>query len=296
MNASSSPAKINTILRQYTNRLEAAGIGTARLDCLVLLEDATGKDRSWLLAHPDHTVQGPTLEALELSILRRITHEPLAYIRGKTEFYGREFCINNDVLEPRPESETMIDLLKQLIEVQKPKPKSQFTVVDVGTGSGALGITAALEVPNSKVIATDIDSKCLKVARQNAQNLDANVKFYQGNLLDPVPASSFQLPTSILANLPYVPDHYHINEAAGMEPRVAIFGGMDGLDIYRKLFAQVTQYPNPPLYILTESIPFQHKSLAKIARNCGFVEAQDEDFIQVFTPEKSNTPATVHPS
>lgn len=284
-------------LKLATKKLDNAGIGTARLDCLVLLEDATGKDRAWLLAHPEHTVQATTLYRLNRQVKRRVQHEPLAYIRGKTEFYGREFLINHDVLEPRPESETMIELLKQLIENQTPKAKSQFTVVDVGTGSGALGITAALEVPNSKVIATDIDSKCLKVARQNARKHRVDVEFYKGDLLQPIPNSSFSIHNSvILANLPYVPDHYHINEAAGMEPRIAIFGGMDGLDIYRKLFAQVTQYPSPPLFILTESLLFQHKSLVKIARDCGFVEVQDEDFIQVFTPERSNTPATAYQS
>src|SRR5690348_11619250 len=102
--------KINDWLSSATKKLENSGIVTARLDALVLAEDATGKDRSYLLAHPEFVLKGPTFHKLELQIERRLNHEPLAYIRGKTEFYGREFVIDESVLEPRPESEAIIDL------------------------------------------------------------------------------------------------------------------------------------------------------------------------------------------
>src|SRR3990167_7586357 len=108
--------RVEAWLKQATQELETAGIGTARLDCLVLLEDLTGKDRAYLLAHPEFPVKGSTFHKLEKQIEKRKKHVPLAQIRGKTEFYGREFIINQDVLEPRPESETMIELLKELIE------------------------------------------------------------------------------------------------------------------------------------------------------------------------------------
>src|SRR5215471_10178286 len=101
-------------LQSSTLKLTEAGITTARLDCLVLLEDETGEDRSWLLAHPEHSLQIETTQKLNKKVIQRARHEPLAYIRKKTEFYGREFYIDHHVLEPRPESETMIDVLKQL--------------------------------------------------------------------------------------------------------------------------------------------------------------------------------------
>jgi release factor glutamine methyltransferase len=281
MNASLFPTKIETWLKYNVRLLKKAGIGTARLDCLILLEDATGKDRSWLLANPDLTVQGPALEALEANILRRAAHEPLAYIRGKTEFYGREFIINNHVLEPRPESETMIDLLKQIMNEERRMKNEELKIVDVGTGSGALAITAKLELPRANLLAVDIDPKCIKIAHQNAQNLGANINFFIGNLLEPLPRSSFSSQHSvILANLPYVPDNYRINNAAMLEPKTAIFGGSDGLYLYRQLFRQAAD--KPAKYILTESLPFQHKELCLIAMNFGYRQVLKEDFIQVF--------------
>lgn len=188
--------KLEEWLDWSVKKLEKAGVGTARLDCLVLLEDELGKDRSWILAHPEVALQGGALKALNKKVARRIKHEPLAYIRGYTEFYGRKFGVNKNVLEPRPESETMIELLKQQVNrlpfnYARGKQvmgyrKKELVIADIGTGSGCLGITAKLEVPEAEVIAIDIDPNCLKVARQNAQALGAKIKFRQGDLLDPL--------------------------------------------------------------------------------------------------------------
>lgn len=304
-------------LKTATDTLESCDVRTARLDCLVLLEDITGKDRSWLLAHSEFELNKTLLDKLENQIERRSKHEPIAYIRGKTEFYGRDFFVNKHVLEPRPESETMIDLLKQIIatpeqthvkgrtshtqEVKitknhlcKVRPFTTLTsevglpvVVDVGTGSGALAVTAKLEIPDLKVIAIDIDEKCLDVARSNAKKLNARIEFHQGNLLAPLSHIRFthgreKSEYAVLANLPYVPDSYEINEAAMSEPRIAIFGGEDGLDLYRNMFDQIKKLDQKPEYILTESLPFQHQELAKIAGTRGYALRQTDDFIQLF--------------
>lgn len=274
MNASSSKTKVEHWLRWAADRLEQAGVGSARLDCLILLEDLLLKDRSWLLAHPEHSLTPAMVKKLEEQIVRRADHEPLAYIRGFTEFYGRRFIVNKTVLEPRPESEDMITLLKDIV-----KTTPVLAVADVGTGSGALAITAKLELPKATVIATDIDPKCLKVAKSNAQKHDAEVKFFQGDLLSPIPST---LPLSIiLANLPYVPDSHKINQAAAMEPKIAIFGGPDGLSVYRRLFSDPV--PPKPRFILTESLPPQHQKLASIGRSAGYRLTKSEGFIQLFT-------------
>lgn len=267
-----------TWLSKATKLLNDAGIGTARLDCLVLLEDITGKNRSWLLAHPEYELPDSTLQELEKLLLRREKHEPLAYIRGKTEFYGREFAINHDVLEPRPESETMIELLKQYL------PSEGTTIIDIGTGSGALAITAKLELPRATVIATDIDSKCLKVAAQNAEKHHTDITFLQGDLFAPFLAPNPQpsTPSVILANLPYVPENYSINAAAAAEPYHAIFGGKDGLDLYRQLFNQIQLIQKRPNFIITESLPFQHNELATIAEQSQYYESKSFDFVQLF--------------
>lgn len=264
--------KVEAWLKNAVAQFKTAGIGTADLDALILLEDETGKDRAWLLAHPETTLQGPSLRRLKILCSRRMEHEPLAYIRGKTEFYGREFLVNKDVLQPRPESETMVELLKKIIFV------GRFTLADIGTGSGALAITAKLEIPNVKVIGTDIDAKCLAGAEKNASSLKADIDFYKRDLLEDLPVTA----DVILANLPYVPSDYHINEAAAMEPKKAIFGGPDGLDLYRMMFEQIAGLPKKPMFVLTESLPPQHKDLLSIAKTSGYKLKTSEDFIQVF--------------
>lgn len=260
-------------LQQANKTLRSANIGTAELDALVLLEDVVGQDRAHLLAHPEKTLTDAQQVKLQRYLKKRCDHIPLAYIRGKTEFYGCDFLITPAVLEPRPESETMIELLLK----QTPTPAC---VVDVGTGSGALAITTATELVSVRVIATDIDRSCLEVARKNCKLHKATVDLKQTNLID-----GLELPagTVLLANLPYVPDDYQINTAALHEPRRAIFGGPDGLGLYRQLFAQAAAQNEPPTFIYTESLPFQHQTLATIAEKYSYQQIIEDDFIQVFS-------------
>ncbi|MDZ7744284.1 MAG: peptide chain release factor N(5)-glutamine methyltransferase [Candidatus Saccharibacteria bacterium] len=273
--------KTNAFLNSAQEKLNNNGIATARLDCLILLEDATNQSRSWLLAHPEYELKSYKVEKLKDQIERRANHEPLAYIRGKSEFYGREFIINSHTLQPRPETETMLELLFKQVESKKLKVKS---IVDVGTGSGCIAITAKLEMPELEVYATDIDENCIKTARQNANSLGADIKLLHGNLIEPMfklQTSNFK-PCIVVANLPYVPDNHTINQAAMHEPRHAIFGGSDGLDLYRELFDQLQSLPNQPAFILTEALPPQHKTLQNIAKTAGYNLQQTQDFIQLF--------------
>ena len=248
-------------------------ISTARLDALVLLEDCSGKDRGWLLAHPEHELSDEQVAKLKKLLARRALHEPLAYLRGHTEFYGRDFVISAAVLEPRPESETMIDLLKKL-----PKLPTKPRIADVGTGSGALGITAASELPKATVELLEIDPEALKIAKRNVDKLSTGISALPSDLL----AGSSQNYDVLLCNLPYVPDDFHINTAALHEPGLALFGGPDGLDVYRRLFEQVRDLQKQPLYILTEALPTQHAALQQIAEAHGYDLSQTDDFIQVF--------------
>jgi len=266
--------KLDDWLAEATTALDEAGIATARLDALVLLEDTVGKDRSHLLAHPEIELTEAQSKKLEARLKRRKAHEPLAYIKGKTEFYGRDFIVNKDVLEPRSETETMLDLFKAL------ELRDGARVVDVGTGSGAIGITAKLERPDCTVDLIDIDEKCLQVAGRNVFKYRADLKLLRLDLLTHA-AGPYDV---ILANLPYVPDGHTINKAAMQEPRIAIFGGEDGLDLYRRLFAQLAEADWRPHHILTEALPFQHADLAAIAKKAGFKLRKSDDFIQLFTP------------
>lgn len=266
-----------------TKKLELVGIGTARLDVLVLLEDVTGKERGYLLAHPESLVAPDELSKLTNLLNLRSTHQPLAYVRGKTEFYGRDFLITPDVLEPRPESETMIELLKKIV-TEPATPYNallldkKLTLADVGSGSGALGITSLLELPNLHVDLLDIDEKALNVSKSNVDLFTLSISVIKSDLL----ANSNRDYDILLCNLPYVPDDYKINQAAMLEPKIAIFGGPDGLDIYRKLFNQIKNSESKSLLILTEALPPQHVVLNTIAEAAGYKLIDREDFIQAF--------------
>jgi len=272
MRMNSSEANINYWLFNATRQLSKAGIGTARLDALILLEDVLKSDRAHLLAHPETHLGQKQLKKLTNQLKRRVKHEPLSYIRGQSEFYGRKFKVNKYVLEPRPESETMIELLK--IQRLPMSPR----IADVGTGSGNLGITAYLEVPRCQVDLYDIDTKALDIAEKNAKKHKALVRISWSDLLQRQNGAY----DVILANLPYVPNRYKLNRAAMMEPAHAIFGGEDGLELYRRLFGQIMNHYQPPKFVLTEALPFQHDSLAALAEAVGYKLQRHSDFIQVF--------------
>lgn len=260
-----------SFLKSAETKLKAAGIGSARLDVLILLEDMLHRDRAWILAHLESKLNNSQARRLEHKVERRARQVPLAYIRGFSEFYGRRFKVNRHVLEPRPESETMIELLKEL-NLRRP------AIADVGTGSGALGITTALEIPGSVVDLYEISAGALAVAKHNVHLHELRLHTRKMNLLSR-PLRPYDV---VLANLPYVPDNWQINQAAMAEPRIAIFGGPDGLDVYRKLFHQLQRFTWQPKYVLTEALPPQHQKLAQIAAEYGFKLHKSDDFIQVF--------------
>jgi len=291
-------------LATATQKLQAVGIETARLDALVLLEDAASVDRTRLLAHPEEELSSDTQNVLSAWLVRRVQHEPLAYIRGKSEFYGREFAVSPAVLVPRPETETMIDLLKTWInrhsefvseprtlksgerkilnQVQDDASGGRVTIMDVGTGSGALAITAASEVSGAEVWGLDIDPECLQIAQENTKMHDVKITLAESDLLELQGGEVFPDPTVLLCNLPYVPDEYAINDAARHEPALALFAGADGLDLYRKLFEQSVILRTKPLLILTESLETQHLALRQLAKSYGYEEESREGLIQAF--------------
>ena len=159
----------------------AIGIESARLDSLMLLEFVTNTNRAYILANPENPLQGQSLQRLNKLLERRKNREPIAYIIGKKEFYGRQFIVNKKVLVPRPESEDFINLLKDILcnktsfsEVRNLEKKR---LIDVGTGSGCLAITAKLEFPDIEVFGSDKSESALSVANSNSKNLDAEVTF-----------------------------------------------------------------------------------------------------------------------
>jgi len=177
-------------------------------------------------------VQESSAKEMEALALRRMQGEPVAYLVGSKEFYGLAFHVSPAVLIPRPETELILDYL---LETQDSHVRR--TVLDVGTGSGALAVTTATLFPLFEIVAVDISFAALEIAKSNAQMHDtlARISFFQGNLLDALRVRSFDI---ILANLPYVPmtSRKELSpEVVNHEPEIALFAGQDGLDCYRRL-------------------------------------------------------------
>lgn len=275
---------INYWLQNTIKKLESASVPTAKLDAEVLLADYLDKDRSWIHAHPEFKLpptsarpdlaeQGRTLQKLDEQVVRRMSHEPLAYIRGYQEFYGRKFIVTNDVLVPRPETESFIEMLLPIIEESANINIS--SVLDMGTGSGVIAITAKLENPHLNVFATDTSKKALEIAIQNAKELDADIVFKIQKFLD----SDKHEYDIILANLPYVPVNMR-DISIVKEPKSALFSGKNGLDHYIKLFDQLKL--NYTQYIMTESLEIQHESVKKLASDAGYSLLDSHGLVQLF--------------
>ncbi len=266
--------KIDTWLAESTNKLAEKDIKTARLDCLVLLQTVTYHNTAWILAHLTDDLSKFQLRRLNKYIVQRIDGKPISYITSTTYFYNHKFMVNEHVLVPRPESESMISILNKLSDITN--------IIDVGTGSGALAISANLLLPNTHVIGVDIDRNCLKVARQNAKQLSSSVKFLQSDLLSKVSPAILKK-SVILANLPYVPENYKINKSAEFEPKIAIFGGKSGLDLYHKLVAQIDKLNDRPTFILTESLVFQHQDIISMFQNINYRLEEVDNLVLLFS-------------
>lgn len=260
-------------ISSHAEQLQATGIESARLDCLLMLENILAKDRTWLLANQNHIIAPTETKKLKKLFDLRYKQIPMAYILGECEFYGRKFVISPAVLQPRPESEEFFDLLPLALKYTK-KP----LIADLGCGSGALGITAALEYPKSTVDLIDIDDKALEIAKINAKKFTTSVSLIKSDLL----TNTSKLYDIILCNLPYVPDDYPINRAAKHEPAIALFGGADGLNIYRRLAIELEDTKKRPLYLLIESLEYQHAEVAKIFRNLDYKLIKAKGLVQLY--------------
>lgn len=199
------------------------------------------KDRLWVLTHGD-TVLGDNHQASLAGFHDQLmSHMPLAYIVGYKRFYDVDFEVNRHVLIPRQETE---ELVQRLVNLYRTSEK--LTLVDIGTGSGCIGLTLARLLPTAQLLLTDTSKQALAVAQENyqIQSSPHNVKFFQGDLLVSVIAAGIY-PQIVIANLPYISDAIYLDlptSVARYEPRVALYGGPDGLDLYRKLLQQIYQY------------------------------------------------------
>ncbi|NDC22364.1 peptide chain release factor N(5)-glutamine methyltransferase [bacterium] len=232
-----------------SNELKAIGIDSARLDSQMIVEEIYKKNRAWVLANLDTEITSTKKQKLNNLFNQRLDYYPMAYILGHSEFYGHDFVISMNVLQPRPESEDFIEILDEIMEnIDSPR------VADVGTGSGAIGITAGLKWPKMIIDLIDIDELALENAKIDI----------------------------LLCNLPYVPDDYPINRPAQHEPKLALFGGLDGLDVYRKLATQLQKRQKKPLFLLIESLELQHLEISNIFTPLGYKLQKTRGLVQLY--------------
>lgn len=245
----STPTRI--WVRDAAEELASAGIASALLDAEIILAHTLRKSRTWLHAHSDEAIDPRELDIANARLQLRLNRTPIAYIIGHKEFYTRLFKVTPSVLVPRPESEAIITLLKTHL------PEGATTLLDVGTGSGCLGITAALELPQLRVTLSDISNHALTVARENAQTLDVDVQTMKSDLLAAVPG----IYNVVLANLPYVDESWERSPETNFEPSIALFARQKGLAVIYRLLEQVPAHLAPHGIVLLEADPEQHAAI-----------------------------------
>lgn len=267
-------------LQWANNKLKKAGVDSSMLDAEILLATTLDVSKSWLFSHFADRLKSHQEEAFHLLVERRAAREPIAYILGKKEFYGREFVVNPFVLIPRPATETLID--KALATSKECNPDKTL-LVDIGTGSGAIAVTLAAET-ELNTIAIDIDQHALSVAKQNAEThkVASLIEFQHGSLLEPIVRLFTTLRRSneqhvssiypfdsliVAANLPYLSNDQmeSLQPEVTREPELALASGPDGLNHYFELLKQLKSHRRMlprSIYLLMEIEPRQVRALS----------------------------------
>lgn len=234
---------------------------------LILMHVLPGLTHARIVGHPEAPLDAATQTAFRQLAERRLAGEPLAYLLGRREFYGRPFAVGPAVLIPRPETE-------HLVEAALACGAAEATVLDLGCGSGAIAVTLALEAPQWSVTAVDVSEAALAVAQDNARQLGARVTFLQGSWFDSLPSGQrFSL---IVSNPPYIAvDDHHLDEGdVRFEPRLALSDGADGLDCLRAIVAGAPARLLPGGWLLFEHGYDQGQAVRRLMTDAGFTAVE----------------------
>ncbi|NQT50253.1 peptide chain release factor N(5)-glutamine methyltransferase [Candidatus Kuenenbacteria bacterium] len=276
---------IKQVLQNGYKKLHKNHITSPHLDAEVILSFVLKKPKEFLYTYPEQEINKTINQKINSLIEKRAKHYPVAYITNNKEFFGLDFFVNEDVLIPRPETELLVEECLRCIwkqraakshpDVRNGRDRSLHLgtylglhVAEIGTGSGCISISLAKN-SKAKIIATDISAAALKVAKRNARKhkVLSKIKFYQGNLLEPIKNKKIDI---LVANLPYLDTNYKnlLNssdkKALRFEPSLALYSGKEGLDHYAEFFEQVAELKHKPKLILVEFGPKQTSALKKI--------------------------------
>ena len=230
---------IARLLSWTTDFFREHGIENPRLDAEVLLGAVLGKDRMYLYVHFDEPLEPVELARFRSYVKERAAHVPLAYVLGRREFMGLDFRVTRDTLIPRPDTEVLVQCAVDFLRARAAEGRDDLALADIGTGTGAIALSVLHYMEGARADAVDISPAAAEVARENAErlNLTERIEIHEGDLTAPLAGRSYDV---ILSNPPYIPSADIAGlmpEVCRYEPHLALDGGHDGLDIYRRLAA-----------------------------------------------------------
>jgi len=261
-------------LQSATNALTDCNIPSARLDAQILCAHVHGQSRSWLITHEADKITESKLKTLQTALDKRVSRIPLAYITHNKEFFGHDLYVDERVLCPRAETEAAVE------QIIKLAPKNA-TVLDIGTGSGAIAIALKAAREDLIVTGSEVSIEALEVARQNTEKIlgENKIEFIESNLFANI-HDSYDV---VVANLPYVSTEADLLPEVQNEPHVALFGGgNDALELYRKFFTELPEHLNNSAIVFTESDPWQQAGLIKLAEAANLHKIYEDYFILGF--------------
>lgn len=273
---------IGSLVKWAAEDFRARGIENPRLDAELIVAHALGIDRTRVIIDSGRPLEGPELAKLRELVKRRRAHEPIAYLRGEREFYGLKFHVDRRVLIPRPDTEVLVD-----VALARTKHVSlSMRMLDLCTGSGCVAIAVARQRPTAKVVASDLSEEALVVARGNAERLGAyNVSFVRSDLFASIPrvyGGKFDIVT---ANPPYIPTPEIDTLQADIkdfEPRLALDGGADGLDLVRRIADGAPERLVPGGVLALEIGAGEAAATIAVLESRGFVDVRaDRDFARI---------------
>lgn len=257
---------INEAINQVTQQLAVIS-DTPRLDAELLLALILQKPRPWLFMHLEHALTSEQQQQIHHLTQRRANAEPMAYILGHKEFWGLKFKITADVLVPRPETEHIVEWVLANFPEQ-----SSLQIADLGTGSGAIALSLAVERPVWRIDATDQSLAVLAIAKQNAAHHQLeNVNFFIGDWCKALPQKNYAV---LISNPPYIAENDPHLKQLTHEPTIALCAGEDGLTAIREIIAQAPEYLAKPGYLILEHGYDQAPAVIKLLKQQGFTDVQ----------------------
>lgn len=258
--------KINDILKNGIKILQGNEIEEATLKARMVLSNILGENKEYLIIHGEDEINEKINDLYLEKINRLKNHEPIQYIINNQEFMGLDFYVDENVLIPQPDTEILVE---EVIEIVESLKKENMKILDLCTGSGAIGISLSKNLNSAQVFASDISENALKIAKENAIKNDSKIEFFKSDILKDIKNHKFDI---IVSNPPYIETETikTLSEEVKKEPHIALDGGQDGLYFYREIIKNAKQYLNKDGYLAFEIGYNQKKKVEELLDENGY--------------------------